>query len=139
MENIRYIIESDYEDYLNLISQLTTVGTVTKDNFSEFVKSQNNNHRTLIWEIGGKAVACLTILIEQKIARSFSKVMHIEDVVVDQYHRGKKLSRKLVERAIEIGHEFGCYKVILNCSEDNIAFYQHLGFKKAENQMVWRY
>jgi glucosamine-phosphate N-acetyltransferase len=139
MQQVRNLIVSDYSDYLNLISQLTTVGDVSKENFRKFVLSQNSHHKTLIWEIDSKAVACLTILVEQKIAHSFSKVMHIEDVVVDEMHRGKKLSRKLVEHAIEIGHQMGCYKIILNCSNDNIPFYEHLGFKKAENQMVWRY
>lgn len=30
----------------------------------------------------------------------------------------------------------GCYKVILDCSEDNIAFYQKCGLERKEVQMV---
>lgn len=32
--------------------------------------------------------------------------------------------------------EVGCYKVILDCSEDNVNFYQKCGFTKKEVQMV---
>lgn len=32
--------------------------------------------------------------------------------------------------------ELGCYKVILDCSEDNVPFYQKCGLVKKEVQMV---
>ena len=31
----------------------------------------------------------------------------------------------------------GCYKVILDCSEDNVDFYARSGFKRKEVHMVW--
>ena len=35
-----------------------------------------------------------------------------------------------------IGRQVGCYKVIRDCSEDNVSFYKRCGFKQKEAQMV---
>lgn len=33
--------------------------------------------------------------------------------------------------------EAGCYKVILDCAENNVAFYEKCGLTRKEVQMVW--
>ncbi len=50
--------------------------------------------------------------------------------------RGKKLGVKLMEGLQRIGRQVGCYKVILDCSEDNVPFYTRCGFKQKEVQMA---
>lgn len=135
---IRELQESDFLDYINLLSQLTQVGETSEEKFKQFVSEQDHRQKTLVLEIDGKIRGCLTILIETKVARSHSKVMHIEDVITDQEWRGKGISRKLIDKAKEISREVGCYKVILNCSEENLGFYQHLGFTKKEFGMDFR-
>ena len=35
-----------------------------------------------------------------------------------------------MERALEFSANLGCYKVILDCSESNVAFYEKNGFKR---------
>jgi glucosamine-phosphate N-acetyltransferase len=135
---IRELKESDFIDYIDLLKQLTQIGETSEEKFKQFVSEQDHRQRTLVLEIDGKIRGCLTILIETKIARSHSKVMHIEDVVTHSDWRGKGISRKLIDRAKEISKELGCYKIILNCSDENLAFYQHLGFEKKENGMDFR-
>lgn len=135
---IRFLQEKDYEEYCNLISQLTIVGEVSKDQFINFVRLQNQNFGVLVYESDNVIIGCVTYLIEQKIQRGFSCVMHIEDVVTDVNHRGKGISKDLLNRAISISENNNCYKVILDCSEENIPFYQKIGFQKKEYQMVYR-
>ena len=50
--------------------------------------------------------------------------------------RGKKLGVKIIQALERLGGLLGCYKVILDCSEDNVKFYTRCGFKQKEVQMV---
>jgi len=38
---------------------------------------------------------------------------------------------------MKIGKAAGCYKVILDCAEKNIGFYEKCGFKRKEVTMAW--
>jgi glucosamine-phosphate N-acetyltransferase len=136
---VRYLRAGDCDDYIKLIGQLTNIGNISQSQYNEFVKNQDHNHNTIVYEFEGKVIGCLTMLIEQKIAHSFSCVMHIEDVVVDEKYRGKGLSRVLIERALEVSRERNCYKVILDCDSKNINFYKHMGFSQDEFQMCFRH
>ncbi|KAK7858846.1 glucosamine 6-phosphate n-acetyltransferase [Quercus suber] len=43
---------------------------------------------------------------------------------------------KIIAFLTEHAHLMGCYKVILDCSLENKAFYEKCGFKQKEIQMV---
>lgn len=43
---------------------------------------------------------------------------------------------RIIEELVRIGDNLGCYKILLDCSEDNVKFYEKCGFKKKEVQMV---
>jgi len=131
---IRRLTYNDYDSHMKLLAQLSDVGTITKEQFDEFVLSQNKNFSTLIWEENGHEVACITILIEKKLIHSGFAVMHIEDVVTHSDFRGKGFCSKLIESAINIA-KYNCYKIILNCNDENVEFYTKLGFKRHSNQM----
>ena len=45
---------------------------------------------------------------------------------------GHLLMRKLAE----VSKDAGCYKVILDCSEDNVEFYEKCGFSRKGVQMA---
>jgi len=42
----------------------------------------------------------------------------------------------LIEAAADAAKAAGCYKVILDCSESNVAFYEKCGLTRKEVQMV---
>ena len=46
------------------------------------------------------------------------------------------VSRSLLTLVRTSGRQLGCYKVILDCTEDNVNFYTKCGFKQKEVQMV---
>jgi glucosamine-phosphate N-acetyltransferase len=83
-----------------------------------------------------KIIATATLLIELKFIRNCSKCGHIEDVVVDSSYRGLRLGLRVVEALITAAKDSGCYKVILDCSENNAPFYEKCGLVKKEIQMV---
>lgn len=76
------------------------------------------------------------MLIERKFLRGCGLCGHVEDVVVDERARGKRLGVKLLEAAVEAAKAAGCYKIILDCSEANVAFYEKCGLTRKEVQMV---
>ena len=52
------------------------------------------------------------------------KVGHIEDVVVSSDLRGHGLGKLVVNKCLVYAKSEGCYKCILDCSEENIEFYK---------------
>ena len=75
------------------------------------------------------------MLVEQKFIHNGGKVGHIEDVVTRKEYSGKGVGSSLVQKCIETAKEEKCYKIILDCSLDNIAFYEKAGFRKHEVSM----
>jgi glucosamine-phosphate N-acetyltransferase len=90
----------------------------------------------LVYEQNNKILASGTIFIEHKIIRNCGKVGHIEDIVVDKSLNGLGMGKKLIEKLKNHAKQNGCYKIILDCRKDIIAFYEKCGFSKKEEQMV---
>lgn len=131
-------INDYYNGYLDLLSQLTEVNkeNITFEKFSNFIKKLNDNHKIIVIIHENKIVANGTLLIEDKIIHGISKVGHIEDVVVDSESRGLGLGKKIVTYMTDLAKENNCYKVILNCKEENCGFYQKCGYVRKETEMV---
>ena len=89
-----------------------------------------------IIEIDGQIVATAALHILQKINRRLGQ---IEDVVVSGDRRGLGLGKKIVEHLIEQSKAEGCYKTILNATDENIPFYAKMGFRVEQNQLVIRH
>lgn len=135
----RSLEQTDFsKGYLQLLSQLTIVGEINKSQFeARFAELGPEYHIAVIEDVGaGKVVAAATLLIEKKFIHDCGVVGHIEDVVVNSDYRGQRLGQKVIEELVREGKVRGCYKIILDCSEDNAGFYNKLGFKVKELQMV---
>jgi glucosamine-phosphate N-acetyltransferase len=81
-------------------------------------------------------IATGTIILEPKFIHNNGTVGHIEDIVVDKDKNGLGIGKKLIDELVNIAINNGCYKVILNCSETNIGFYEKAGFKTKDRQMA---
>ncbi|KAG8853831.1 hypothetical protein FRB96_007971 [Tulasnella sp. 330] len=81
-------------------------------------------------------VATGTVFMEWKFLRGLSLVGHIEDIAVDKKVQGKRLGLRVVTALTEISEALGAYKTILNCSVDNIPFYEKCGYKQKEREMA---
>lgn len=58
--------------------------------------------------------------MEQKFTRNLGRVGHIEDIAVDKSMQGRKLGLRIIQALTGISETTGCYKTILNCSDENI-------------------
>lgn len=77
-----------------------------------------------------------TLLVERKFIHQCGAVGHVEDVVVAERCRGKQLGKLIVDKLVEEARRARCYKIILDCAEKNVQFYERCGFTKKELQMV---
>jgi len=84
-----------------------------------------------------KILGVASLITIDKILRSGSRMGLIEDVAVSPESHGLGLGKLLIEDLLALAEEKGCYKVVLNCSDDNVPFYEKCGMYKAENQMRW--
>ncbi len=85
--------------------------------------------------LDSKVVGAASLIIEQKFIHGGGKAGHIEDVVVAKEYQGKGIGQKVVRALLQYAQKKGCYKTILDCSDDLIPFYKKLGFKKYSNAM----
>jgi len=93
------------------------------------------NSTTIVISIEDIIVGVASIHIIKKLTRILGI---IEDVAVNEKYRGKGVGKKIVERLILIGKQKNCDKIVLSSSEENSKFYEKIGFKKKELQMVIR-
>lgn len=127
--------------FIELLQQLSVCNSVSDDEFKERfqeLSTLGDDHVICVIEDEscGKIVATGSVFIEKKFLRNCGKVGHIEDVVVDSDARGMQLGKKIVAFLTNHARSMGCYKVILDCSMENRAFYEKCGFKQKEVQMV---
>ena len=82
-----------------------------------------------------KIIGTATLIIEQKFIHGGGKVGHIEDVAVQKDCQLKGVGKNLIEFLVEQAKSKGCYKVILDCNDENVGFYEKCGFYKNGNCM----
>ncbi|PRW18407.1 glucosamine 6-phosphate N-acetyltransferase [Chlorella sorokiniana] len=139
---VRDLEASDYnKGYLQLLSQLTKVGdydeATFKARFDEMSKRSDTYKVVVIEDLDKRQIiATATLVVELKFIRGCAKCGHVEDVVVDSTYRGLRLGLRVIEALMAAAQELGCYKVILDCSEENVPFYEKCGLTRKEVQMV---
>ena len=122
--------------YFQLVKELLV--DAFSDNFEkDFNKKFDNSSSNFgfVVEINNKVIGYASLHVIDKINR---RSCLIEDVVIDKYYRSKGIGRDLINHLINFSKNKKCDKIILNSSESNIIFYEKLGFKKNEVQMIIR-
>jgi len=135
---IRELKEADlWNGFLKSLDSLKEASGINKDKASAIFEKINSNsdHIIAVAELDGKVVGSTTLLIESKFIHNGGLVGHIEDVVVDKEFQGQKIGEKIMIYLVEIAKKRGCYKTILNCTDDVKPFYEKLGFKQVANEL----
>ena len=132
---IRPLEGTDYnKGYIELLNQLspTSKDRILQKDFEEWAEiiATHNLHYTFVLENDDQIVGTATLFIEPKLLRNFSFVGHIEDVVVNERYRQNGIGKGLINHLTEIAKVKGCYKVILDCSQENVGFYGKCGYEK---------
>lgn len=81
-------------------------------------------------------VGTATIFIEPKFIHNFGFEAHVEDVVVHVDYMGQGIGRALMERLLREAKKAQCYRMLLDCADKNVPFYEKLGFTKRGNEMI---
>ena len=135
---IRELKQEDlWNGFLTSLDSLRMASGIEKDKAIEIFKKINSNpdHIIGVAELDGKIVGSTTLLIEPKFIHNGGMVGHIEDVVVDKNFQGKKIGEKIMKFLLKIAEKRGCYKTILDCTDDVKPFYEKLGFKHTANEL----
>jgi len=133
----RQLQDSDYnKNYLGLLSQLTEIGEITQDAFTDILSKIQSQIWVFEDTTTNKIVASASILFEQKIIHGGGIVAHLEDVVVDSSYRGIRLGQKLIANMIDKARENGAYKIIADCKIELLSFYSKNGFQKKGEQIA---
>ncbi len=135
---IRELRKEDlWNGFLTTLDSLRQASDIEKTDAEEIFEKINSNpdHIVAVAELDGKIVGATTLLIEPKFIHSGGLVGHIEDVVVDKNFQGQKIGEKIMKFLLEFAKNRGCYKTILDCTDDVKPFYEKLGFKHIANEL----
>ena len=129
---IRNLNRNDFDQVISLLV------TSFSSRYNHPVINENlNNPNTicLVAEIDNVIIGVASLHIIEKLTR---KMGLIEDVAVDLKYRGKGIGKKLIQKLIVESKKQGCDKTVLNSTENNVPFYEKIGFTVNELQMVLR-
>ena len=91
------------------------------------------NYTLYIASIKNKIIGTFALLIMDNLAHLGSPSGVIEDVVVDEQLRSNGIGKQMMQYAIDVCKQHGCYKMTLssNLKRKNAhKFYENMGFKK---------
>ncbi|MBT5200916.1 MAG: GNAT family N-acetyltransferase [Thaumarchaeota archaeon] len=135
---IRELKIEDLENgFLTTLDSLRLASNIDKNKAKEIFKKIDSNpdHIIAVAEVEGKIIGATTLLIESKFIHEGGLVGHIEDVVVNEKFQGQKIGEKIMKYLLELAKNRGCYKTILDCTDDVKGFYEKLGFKHTANEL----
>ena len=127
-------LQNGFLTTLYSLRQTSNIETMKAEKIFEKINS-SPDYTIAVAELEGKVVGTTTLLIEQKFIHNGGLVGHIEDVVVDKNHHGQKIGEKIMKFLLNIANNRGCYKTILDCTEDVKPFYEKIGFKQVANEL----
>lgn len=135
---IRQLREDDlFNGFLTSLDTLRKASDIERQkSIQVFNKIKSNpDHVIFVAEYENKVVGSTTLFLEPKFIHNGGMVGHIEDVVVQKEMQGKNIGEKLIRESLNYAKSKGCYKTILDCTDEVKAFYEKIGFKKTSNGM----
>ena len=135
---IRELQKEDLQKgFLTTLDSLRITSNIDNNKAEDVFEKINSNpkHIIAIAELDEKIIGSATLLIEPKFIHDGGLVGHIEDVVVDKNFQGQKIGNEIIKFLLEFAKNQGCYKTILNCTDDVKEFYEKVGFTLSANEL----
>ena len=130
--SFRQIVTSDYLAYLDIINEFRPT-RFTEAQFIETLDNIKKSSAIWVYEDNGVLLATGTIIYEHKFIGNVCIYAHIEDVCVRASHSRLGLGKILIQHLINQARH--CYKITLDCSDENMRFYESCGLERRGNQM----
>lgn len=111
---------------LETYKEVWFINEITKSTLNEWLS--NDNFMVVAEDESGTIVGTCTLHLQKKFIRDGGVAGLIEDVAVRENLRGKNIGSLLIQKAIELAKNKNCYKVILSCFPERVAFYERNGF-----------
>lgn len=127
-------IEDFKNGFLETLANLHPTGLTAEEAEIVFA-SLPENIKIYVAEENQQIIGCATLLVEKKFLHRGSFAAHVEDVATHKDHQGKGVGSLLQNHLIEEAKRFGCYKILLDCKESLIPFYEKFGYKESDKHM----
>jgi glucosamine-phosphate N-acetyltransferase len=120
---------------------LVTLGALKPAELSDeqaieiFRRRMRSRLKTYVALLDDRVAGTATLFIEPKFIHNGGLVGHIEDVAVHTAYQHHGIGAALIGHLLEVSRKAGCYKVILDCDERVIPFYEKLGFQRWEHAL----
>ncbi|KAJ4475643.1 hypothetical protein J3R30DRAFT_3294283 [Lentinula aciculospora] len=124
--HLRPLASTDYNrGHLAILSVLTVVTDPGESSWVAQFRSMRAAPQTyypivIVSKQTDQIVGVGCVFIERKFVRALGRVGHIEDIAVGKSQQGKKLGLRIIQALTGISENNGCYKTILDCSDENI-------------------
>ena len=133
-------ILKNYSGFFETLQNLTKapkIETKKLEKLFDDAISQGQHIYVAVVEEGSKKeiIGTAKIYLEYKLIRGGSKVAHVEDVATRKGFEKMGIGRNLVKRCVEEAKALRCYKVVLDCPDEKIPFYEKSEFEKTDNFM----
>lgn len=110
---------------LETLKEVWSVDELTDESLNEWLS--NDNHM-VIAELDGEIIGTATLHLQKKLIRNGGTAGFIEDVAVRNKFRGNNIGSLLIKELLKKAKTFNCYKVVLSCFPERVAFYERNGF-----------
>ncbi|MBS0203275.1 MAG: GNAT family N-acetyltransferase [Planctomycetes bacterium] len=120
---------------------LTTLGALKPAELTDeqalevFRRRMRARVQTYVALLDDRVAGTASLLMEPKFIHNGGIVGHIEDVAVHVAYQHHGVGAALVQHLLDVCKQSGCYKVILDCEEHVVPFYEKLGFHRWELAM----
>ena len=127
--------DDNYNEYLELMYEFTNYKKdVTIEDFKNYVNQKTKLRIIILKNKENKIIGAGTIFNIEKLHNN--SIGQIEDVIITEKYRNMGLGKTIINKLIEIGKtNFKCYKIVLNCLDKNIKFYEKCDFTISGVQM----
>ena len=126
-KQIRKISQNDLSKVIEMLQQISTF----KPDFARITQAwrryiKQTNVYAIVVTLNEEIIGFGSVIYEQNIRSGIRG--HIEDIVVSKEYQKQGVGKEIIDNIISYSKEQGCYKLSLQCNDENIDFYKKLGF-----------
>lgn len=131
---IRKVEREDFDDVVRLFTQLWPEMQLNYDDLKYVFNEYLENRNCEMWCYGEKEIAAVVTLTKRPSFYYGGQVAILEDIIVDQQHRGRNIGYELVRFVEKRLENEGIYGIEISTAfhrNNAHSFYEKLGYKRS--------